>query len=1171
MGMGMGMGMGIHPNAEMGMQPHRPNGGGSRTSAGAGPSYDVVHMTARNARLEEKLSKALAKNRSMAKYYDQLLAKTRDAAERELDEVKREAQRMSVELGAAGSVHDQLSREREERTVVQRELAEIRAKYNAAESRRREECEELENKLAGAKEKLSARDAECSHLKARSSITPVPIRPRSRGGRRSLRTFSPGVSVRPPPLAFNERRSTSTPFNSTPDAFQLHPDVASRGTSTPKAQLEGARSAAAAGGAGTAAAMQHAHAYDPNHAATASQMQRLLDQAREERNNERAAAVQRDAEMARQLNDIKEQALERIRESTNAAKEVAALKERLHAAQHERDMLRDKNEELFGDENERRELRRRLVAAEKTAAAAREKADRCDVTDAKLRAAEAEKGTLAAERADAHKRLQEMTERLLQVTTEKDVLVRHSAHQVHVEAELANARRELERLQRGHLATKTSKREETAEWREAADGLGRVLRHHIYGHTRWERAMADEVHTAAEAHAMTQRGTVRLVAEAEAEAAALAGEAIEVVRTTRRLLDEYGVECGQIIAEIAAEHERRADDRVKVALELLREAEEKLEAADKRADRHAAEARRARSAAERAGLMPNALTELRRRADAASASSPYAYPKTTTPERGASDDDDDDDDEEKKMKPWGPADEALTKKLRVAQFQLLGAAMMRKATMEERAEGNELLHQQLLLARREAAVAVAVAEGHERALVAKGSDVRWGLLAAAALRRADKERRGNMEAVEYALNQKTLQLQMATTEREQFREALASRDAELHHVRGVLSGLKSEHDAALRRLQNERGLRNELSDMVKHEGGRVDAEVSIAEVQETLSELAEATSVAAAVARAAGFGLGSDDDETLRRDDTPEDASAAKSLADDLQATRDALLLMRAEDEDAERDERAARASMGALALKPSSEFETTIRNVRRHALEVKSECLAALVDGLEHRREIEKLRSILLDRDGQLSRVRGGVVATKLRGVLEQAKTRAGAVEEKKSLAVGRWGAGFAKSKEDAAREALERENSRLVERENSPASPKTTSRRPSRGGDRPASARSTGAGDENGNGGGGGGKRMSPPGGASSYSQMMRERRRRNKEAAAAEAIRADAGGGWDDGPATAMTSKPKLARTPLKSRTPGNPTRGGGGGGGSVRSSTKSLRKKSTTALTRATQLW
>jgi N-acetyl-gamma-glutamyl-phosphate reductase len=50
----------------------------------------------------------------------------------------------------------------------------------------------------------------------------VPIRPRRRGGRRSLRTFLPGVSLRPH-LAFNPDtpRRLSTP----PDAFQLHPDV----------------------------------------------------------------------------------------------------------------------------------------------------------------------------------------------------------------------------------------------------------------------------------------------------------------------------------------------------------------------------------------------------------------------------------------------------------------------------------------------------------------------------------------------------------------------------------------------------------------------------------------------------------------------------------------------------------------------------------------------------------------------------------------------------------------------------------------------------------------------------------------------------------------------------------------------------------------------------------
>ena len=55
--------------------------------------------------------------------------------------------------------------------------------------------------------------------------TLVPIRPRWRGERRSLRTF-PGVSLRPP-HAFNPRhRRLSTP----PDAFELHPDNRLYGT-----------------------------------------------------------------------------------------------------------------------------------------------------------------------------------------------------------------------------------------------------------------------------------------------------------------------------------------------------------------------------------------------------------------------------------------------------------------------------------------------------------------------------------------------------------------------------------------------------------------------------------------------------------------------------------------------------------------------------------------------------------------------------------------------------------------------------------------------------------------------------------------------------------------------------------------------------------------------------
>ena len=80
--------------------------------------------------------------------------------------------------------------------------------------------------------------------------TLVPIRPRRRGERRSLRTL-PGASLRPGSLGFNPRpRRLSTPT----DAFQLHPDIRSyrttliasddgRATTTRKARRRASRSA----------------------------------------------------------------------------------------------------------------------------------------------------------------------------------------------------------------------------------------------------------------------------------------------------------------------------------------------------------------------------------------------------------------------------------------------------------------------------------------------------------------------------------------------------------------------------------------------------------------------------------------------------------------------------------------------------------------------------------------------------------------------------------------------------------------------------------------------------------------------------------------------------------------------------------------------------------------
>ena len=506
---------------------------GATTSAPSttpGPSYDVVHLSARNARLEEKLSKALAKNRSMAKYYDQLLAKTRDAQEREMETLTAENRRLVAEAARGGASAEELDRARAERDSTRRELEDARARLDARDGQRGEESAATAAALRVATDQLAARDEEVATLRA------------------ALR------DARASPLA----ESTGAVLN------------VSHGGNTQ----------------------------------TLSQMQRMLDQAREERERERKQAAARDKEMARQLNDIKEQALDRIKETTAAAKEVAALKERARAAEAERDRLRDVRDELEADDHERRELRRRFAEARDDARVAKEKAERCDLAEAKLRASEANVATLQEERAEAHRRLQEMTERLLAMSNEKDVLVRHSAHQVHVEAELAVARREVERLGKTTLAARAKASESGAEWREGAESLGRVLRAHIYGHARWEREVAEVTIAASEAHALGHRSAVRLVAAAE-RGRRRSREAIEVIRTTRQLLREYGAEAA-VMEEVARAHERRADERVEAALSMLREAERRATTAERDAA-SAAGAERARTAAARAGALPSSL------------------------------------------------------------------------------------------------------------------------------------------------------------------------------------------------------------------------------------------------------------------------------------------------------------------------------------------------------------------------------------------------------------------------------------------------------------------------------------------------------------------------------------------------------------------------------------
>jgi len=138
------------------------------------------------------------------------LVRTLDPNKAEKAREEREAQARAKEERDAEKAKAKEEREREAR-----EKRDAEARAAMEEQARRDE------EAAAARE---AREREARDLAAASArrvlLTLVPIRPRSRGERRSLRTF-PGASLRPS-LAFNPRpRSLSTPT----DAFQLHPDI----------------------------------------------------------------------------------------------------------------------------------------------------------------------------------------------------------------------------------------------------------------------------------------------------------------------------------------------------------------------------------------------------------------------------------------------------------------------------------------------------------------------------------------------------------------------------------------------------------------------------------------------------------------------------------------------------------------------------------------------------------------------------------------------------------------------------------------------------------------------------------------------------------------------------------------------------------------------------------
>ncbi len=89
-------------------------------------------------------------------------------------------------------------------------------------------------------------------------------------------------------------------------------------------------------------------------------------------------------------------------------------------------------------------MRKRLDIAEGARERTETKARRTDAAELRAANLESERESITRERADATARIQMLTDSLLALTSEKDLLVRHSAAQVHIEAQLAVQRDQIQ-------------------------------------------------------------------------------------------------------------------------------------------------------------------------------------------------------------------------------------------------------------------------------------------------------------------------------------------------------------------------------------------------------------------------------------------------------------------------------------------------------------------------------------------------------------------------------------------------------------------------------------------------------------------------------------------------------------------------------------------------------
>ena len=171
--------------------------------------------------------------------------KERAELERALDALRRKEAELAAARDAADAEALQEKKAREALEGALREVTNTSRARDVELERERAAREKLEVDLREMTASARHDASELSAFQARFVLlTPVPVRSRSRGARRSSRTSPACACFSPPTIPrFQSRHTYATPFDPASDAFELRPDVASRGPSTTLSGNCGRRSA----------------------------------------------------------------------------------------------------------------------------------------------------------------------------------------------------------------------------------------------------------------------------------------------------------------------------------------------------------------------------------------------------------------------------------------------------------------------------------------------------------------------------------------------------------------------------------------------------------------------------------------------------------------------------------------------------------------------------------------------------------------------------------------------------------------------------------------------------------------------------------------------------------------------------------------------------------------